>query len=52
MQNTTKEKILKKSQELFNEEGYDRITMRRIADELNMSVGNVTYHFNTFTMIN
>ncbi len=45
MQNTTREKILFKAQVLFNEEGYQHITMRRIADELGMSVGNLTYHF-------
>ena len=45
MQNTTREKILKKAQTIFNEEGYQHITMRRIANELNISVGNVTYHY-------
>lgn len=45
MKNSTKEKILETARTLFNEEGYQNITMRRIADELHISVGNLTYHF-------
>lgn len=42
---TTKEKILSKALELFNDNGYNVITTRHIAKELNMSPGNLHYHF-------
>ncbi len=49
---TTKEKILYKSLELFNQKGIDSITVRHIAKALNMSHGNLCYHFpNTNTII-
>ncbi|WP_336686278.1 TetR/AcrR family transcriptional regulator [Chryseobacterium bernardetii] len=41
----TKEKILAKALELFNEKGYNNITTRHIAAELSMSPGNLHYHF-------
>ncbi|WP_353149200.1 TetR/AcrR family transcriptional regulator [Chryseobacterium sp.] len=41
----TKEKILSKALELFNEKGYNTITTRHIAAELNISAGNLHYHF-------
>lgn len=41
----TKEKILSKALELFNERGYNTITTRHIAAELNISAGNLHYHF-------
>ncbi|MFZ4930081.1 TetR/AcrR family transcriptional regulator [Chryseobacterium sp. Mn2064] len=41
----TKEKILSKALELFNEKGYNNITTRSIAAELNISAGNLHYHF-------
>ncbi|GEN66812.1 MULTISPECIES: TetR/AcrR family transcriptional regulator [Chryseobacterium] len=41
----TKEKILLKALELFNEKGYTTITTRHIAAELNISPGNLHYHF-------
>ena len=41
----TKEKILSKALELFNEKGYNNITTRHIAAELNISAGNLHYHF-------
>lgn len=41
----TKEKILKKALELFNEVGYNVVTARYIAKELNISVGNLHYHY-------
>lgn len=41
----TKEKILFKALELFNERGYNTITTRHIAAELNISGGNLHYHF-------
>ncbi len=42
---TTKEKILAKSLELFNEKGVETVTTRQIALALNMSQGNLCYHF-------
>jgi len=42
---TTKEKILAKSLELFNEKGVETVTTRQISLALNMSQGNLCYHF-------
>ena len=42
---TTKEKILQKSLKLFNDRGIDQITVRDIAKELNISHGNLCYHY-------
>lgn len=42
---STKEKILFKALELFNEKGYNNITTRHIAAELSISPGNLHYHF-------
>lgn len=41
----TKEKILETSRLLFNEFGYNQVTIRMIALKLNMSSGNLNYHF-------
>lgn len=41
----TKDKILSKAVELFNEKGYNNITTRHIAADLNISAGNLHYHF-------
>ncbi|MBV8328585.1 TetR/AcrR family transcriptional regulator [Chryseobacterium sp.] len=41
----TRDKILFKALELFNEKGYNTITTRHIAAELNISAGNLHYHF-------
>ena len=41
----TKEKILAKAKELYNDKGYHNITVVDIARELGMSRGNLTYHF-------
>lgn len=41
----TKEKIAIKALQLFNEKGYNNITTRHIAAELNISPGNLHYHF-------
>lgn len=40
-----RDKIIDKARELFNKQGYIGVSMRNIADELNISVGNLTYHF-------
>jgi len=42
---TTKEKILAKALTLFNEKGAETVTTRQIAMSLNMSQGNLCYHF-------
>ncbi len=41
----TKEKILHTSRLLFNQLGYNQVTIRMIAMELEMSSGNLNYHF-------
>lgn len=41
----TKSKILETSLRLFNEHGYESITVRDIAKEMNISHGNLCYHF-------
>ncbi|SHK67123.1 TetR/AcrR family transcriptional regulator [Chryseobacterium polytrichastri] len=41
----TKDKIVSKALKLFNEKGYNNITTRHIAAELNISPGNLHYHF-------
>ena len=41
----TKHKILKTALDLFNKEGLDQVSVRRIAVEMNISDGNLRYHF-------
>lgn len=41
----TKERILEAALQLFNEEGIGNISMRRIAEEAGIQIGNLTYHF-------
>ncbi|MDF1695305.1 MAG: TetR/AcrR family transcriptional regulator [Saprospiraceae bacterium] len=41
----TKQSILDSARKLFNQSGYSRVTIRMIAQELNMSSGNLNYHF-------
>jgi len=41
----TKQKILNKAIELFNEKGFASVTLFEIAGELEMTRGNLTYHF-------
>ncbi len=43
----TKEKIQEAARLLFNKHGYFNVTIRMIAQELNMSSGNLNYHFKT-----
>lgn len=40
-----KEQVLEKALEMFNERGFLNVGMREIARELNLSPGNLTYHF-------
>ncbi|KMQ65652.1 hypothetical protein ACM46_07195 [Chryseobacterium angstadtii] len=41
----TKDKILSKALELFNEKGYNNVTTRHIAADLKISPGNLHYHY-------
>lgn len=41
----TKEKILESALQLFNREGIGNVSMRRIAEEAGIQIGNLTYHF-------
>lgn len=41
----TKERILEAALQLFNKEGIGNISMRRIAEEAGIQIGNLTYHF-------
>ncbi|MCB0632661.1 MAG: TetR/AcrR family transcriptional regulator [Saprospiraceae bacterium] len=41
----TRDKILQEAKRQLNEEGLDRVTIRSIASALEISPGNLTYHF-------
>lgn len=43
--NKTKQRILKKSLQLFNNKGIVNISLRDISKKLNISVGNLQYHY-------
>lgn len=40
-----KQIIAEASRELFNSQGYQKVTMRQIAERCGISVGNLTYHY-------
>ena len=42
---STREQLLLCARRMFNERGYSNVTMRMLADELGIGVGNVTYYF-------
>ena len=44
---TTRERILKMSRELFNSKGYAGTTLSEIASAVNIAEGNLWYHFRT-----
>lgn len=43
----TKEKIITKAVDLFNERGYAHVSLRDIASAIGISQGNLTYHYKT-----
>ena len=43
----SKEKILQKALELFNDKGFANVSIRLIATELNISHSNLIYHYKT-----
>lgn len=45
MKRDIKTEILETAKQLFNEHGYNQVSMRNIADSLGISVGNLTYHY-------
>ena len=45
MINDTRSKILSTAQRLFNENGYRKVSLRKISDAMGISIGNLTYHF-------
>lgn len=45
MRGNTKAIILDTARQMFNEYGYLNVTMRQISNQLNISVGNLTYHY-------
>ena len=45
MKISTKQKIIKKSIALFNKKGFASVTLVDIAKSMNMTRGNLTYHF-------
>ncbi|MBC8569405.1 TetR/AcrR family transcriptional regulator [Zongyangia hominis] len=45
MRQDRKLEILEMARRLFNERGYEQVSMRCIADALEMSVGNLTYYY-------
>ncbi len=45
MSRDTRQRILDAARELFNERGYNGVSLQDIADVLGISKGNLTYHF-------
>lgn len=45
MENNTKLEIMAVSKQLFNERGYNNVSIKDIGDSLGISKGNITYHF-------
>ena len=47
MKKNTRQNIIETSIELFNANGFGAISLHEIAQKINISRGNLTYHFNT-----
>ena len=47
MKKNTRQNIIEKATELFNEHGFGAISLHEIAQKMNISRGNLTYHFST-----
>jgi AcrR family transcriptional regulator len=47
MPNTKKNKIIEQSRIVFNEKGYDSINLNELAQFINMSRGNLSYHYSS-----
>ncbi|MBX2978155.1 MAG: TetR/AcrR family transcriptional regulator [Flavobacteriales bacterium] len=45
MARDTKEQIISKATQVFNQRGYDAVTLHELAAELDMSRGNLAYHY-------
>ena len=45
MKKNTRRQILDTAKRLFNEHGYNDVSLKDIADEVGISKGNLTYHF-------
>lgn len=45
MKKDTRQEILETAKRLFNEHGYNGVSLRDISDALGISKGNLTYHF-------
>lgn len=46
-----KDKIINTAIHVFNEEGLAAVSMKKIADELGISAGNLSYHFKSKTLL-
>jgi len=47
----TKEKIMAVALDLFNEKGFGAVTMKQIADRMQVDRRNLSYHFNKDTLL-
>lgn len=45
MKKQTKDTIIESAGTLFNQKGYDAVSMRDVAAQVGISVGNLTYHY-------
>ena len=45
MRRNTRQNILDAARKLFNEYGYNSVSLRDIANDAGISKGNLTYHF-------
>ena len=45
MTRSAKERLIETAIELFNENGYEKVSLREIAEAAGTTIGNLTYHF-------